>query len=189
VPKKSAWLGHTVRALRFLADARSVVAHVALHHDLAIFVELRDAERTGDHTVAARNASWLPRRLHDAVTGSLDGIGRTYSGARRLFAVHAHDRYRLHAFRPADVLEVNHRFTSVRVAFGARLHAGLAADAPVRIYEEMQIVGLGHGADPSYCCGFQHRGILRWRGGFAEATATDLVLRILLIGSCAATVT
>src|SRR6185437_5556 len=97
------------RAHRLLADAGAVVAHVALHHDLAIFVDLRHAERTGDHAVAARDAARLARRLNDAVAGPLDRIGGADFGTRRLLAVHADDRNRLHALGAIDELEMNHR--------------------------------------------------------------------------------
>ena len=53
--------------------------------------------------------------------------------------------------RPIDELEVNHRFAAMRVALGAGLHAGLAADAAVRIDEEVEMSGLRHPG--SYCCG------------------------------------
>ena len=53
-----------------------------------------------------------------------------------------------------DVLEVDHRVAAVRVALGAGLHARLAADAAVRIDEEVQVVRLGHAMVlPVYCCG------------------------------------
>src|SRR4029078_11006235 len=90
-------------AHRLLADARAVVTHIALHHDLAVLVDLRHTERTGPDAVSAGDASWLARRLHDAVTGALDGVGRTDFGARRLVAVHADHGYGLHALRAVAV--------------------------------------------------------------------------------------
>src|SRR5678816_2544280 len=118
-------------AHRLLADARPVVTHVALHHDLAVFVHLGHAERARHDAVAARDAARLACRLHHAVGGALDGVRRTDLGARRLLAVHADDGDRLHAFRAVDVFEVDHRLAAMRVALRARLHAGLAPDAPV----------------------------------------------------------
>src|SRR6185436_56605 len=91
--------------------------------------------------------------LHDAVAGSLDGVGRAHLSARRLLAVHTYDGHRLHALRPIDVLEVNHRLAPVRVALGARLHARLTADAAIRVDEEVEGVRLGHGGSRVYCCG------------------------------------
>jgi hypothetical protein len=79
------------RAHRLLANARSVVAHVALHHDLPVFIQFRHAERTCDDAVAAGDAPRLARRLYDAVRCPLDRIGRTHLGACRLLAVHADD--------------------------------------------------------------------------------------------------
>ena len=54
-----------------------------------------------------------------------------------------------------DVLQVDHRLAAMRVALGARLHAGLAADAAARIDEEVQVVRFGHAAPivGLYCCG------------------------------------
>src|SRR6185369_12960240 len=136
-----------------LADARTVVTHVALHHDLAIFVELGDTKRTRDHAVAACDASRLARRLHDAVAGPFNRVRRAHLGTRRLFTVHADDRDSLHALSPADILEMNHRLAAMGVAFRARLHTGLAADAAIRVDEEVQIVRFRHRGNPSYCCG------------------------------------
>src|SRR5262249_35116609 len=132
------------RAHRLLADARAVVAHVALHHDLAILVQLGHAERARGDAVAAGNAARLPRRLNDAVAGPLDRVGGTGFRAGRLLAVHAHHRHRLHAVGAIDVLEMDHRIAAVRVALGARLHTRLAPDAAAGINEEVKIVGLGH---------------------------------------------
>src|SRR5262245_32059289 len=76
------------RAHRLLADARPVVAHVALHHDLAIFVELRHPERTRHHAITARDAARLARRLHDPIGRALDRVGRAHFRARGLLAMH-----------------------------------------------------------------------------------------------------
>src|SRR5678810_999324 len=46
-------------------------------------------------------------------------VGRTHLGTRRLVAVHTHDRHRLHAVRAIDELEVDHRLSTVRIAFRA----------------------------------------------------------------------
>src|SRR5262245_16605081 len=45
------------RAQRPQADTRAIVAHVALHHDLAVVVQLRDAEGARHDAVAARDAA------------------------------------------------------------------------------------------------------------------------------------
>src|SRR5438094_734101 len=132
-------------AHRLLANARAVVAHVALHHDLAILVDFRHAERTGDHTVPARDASRFARGLDDAVAGAFDRVGGTHFGTRRLLAVHADDGHGLHAVRAIDEFEVDHRFTAMRVALGTRLDARLTCNAAIRIDEEMQVLGLRHG--------------------------------------------
>src|SRR4029078_6221306 len=130
------------RAHRFLADARPVVAHVALHHDLAVLVELGHAEGTRHDAIPARDTARLARGLHHTIRRPLDRVCRTDLRAPPLLAVHspdgtvllavnAHDGNGLHALGPIDVLEMNHRFTSVRVALRARLQACLTADASV----------------------------------------------------------
>jgi hypothetical protein len=52
---------------------------------------------------------------------------------------------------------MNHRVAAMGVAFGARLDAGLAPDAAVRVDEEVQIFRLchgdGYGEDESACAG------------------------------------
>src|SRR6185369_12144586 len=95
--EKERLAGTDRRAHRLLADTGPVVAHVALHHDLAIFVDLWNTERTGDHAVAAGDAARLARRLDDAVAGALDRVGRAHFGTGWLLAVHADHRHRLDA--------------------------------------------------------------------------------------------
>jgi creatinine amidohydrolase/Fe(II)-dependent formamide hydrolase-like protein len=68
--------------------------------------------------------------MDDAVFRLLDRVGRTHTGARRIFAVHTHHGSRLCAGSAIDELEMNHGPAAVRIAFHARLHACLAADAP-----------------------------------------------------------
>jgi hypothetical protein len=63
--------------------------------------------------------------------------------------VHADDWHGLHAGGALDVFQVDHRDTAVRIAFAARLHASLAADAAIRIDEELKVLRLHVG----YCCG------------------------------------
>ena len=63
----------------------------------AIDVELGHAERAGHDAVAAGDAARLARALDDAVAGALDRVGGADLGARRLLAVHAHHRHGLHA--------------------------------------------------------------------------------------------
>src|SRR4029450_5982634 len=100
-------------------NAGPVVAHVALHHDLAVLADLRHAERTGDHAVAAGEAARLSGRLAHPVAGALDRVGRADLGAGRLLAVHAHHRHGLDALGAVDELQVDHRLTAMGVALGA----------------------------------------------------------------------
>src|SRR4029079_5707394 len=115
-------------------------------HELLVFIDLRHAERARQHAVAARDAPWLARALHHTVTGALDRIGRADFGAGRLLAMHAHDRDRLHALRALHVFEMDHRNAAMRVALGARLYTRLAADAAIRVDEELEMAWL-------HCCG------------------------------------
>src|SRR5262249_23428440 len=157
------------------ADARPVVAHVALHHDFPVFVQLGHAEGTGDDAVAAGDAAWLARRLHDAVAGALDRVGRTDLRAGRLFAVHAYDRNGLNAFPAVDVLQVDHRIAAMRVALRAGLHTCLTADAAARVDEEVQVVRLGH----ALLLRLEFRGVVRRAVRLPDAASTNLVLRDL----------
>ena len=117
-------------------------------------------------------------RLHHAVTGALDGVGRTHLRAGRLLAVHADDGHGLDASRALHVLEMNHRLASMRVAFGARLHARLTADAAVGIDEEVEVVRFGHGAS-RYCCGSRTEAYAGRPVRLAHTAAAHLVLRYL----------
>src|SRR5947209_8969527 len=65
---------------------------------------------------------------------------------------------------PVNVLQMNHRMAAVRVAFAARGDARLAADAAVRIEEELEV----------------HRSV-----AFAMRTAQTLYSGIFDTGSCA----
>src|SRR5204862_169063 len=67
-----------------LADAGPVVTHVALHHELPIFVDLGHSERTREHAIPAGDAAWLARALDHAVAGALDRISGTDLSARRM---------------------------------------------------------------------------------------------------------
>src|SRR5262249_48030880 len=91
-------------AHRLPAHTRPVVAHVALHHDLAIFVDLRNAERAGQDAIPAGDAARLARRLDDTVTGPLDRVGRTHFRTGRLFTMHADDGHGLRAAGAVDEL-------------------------------------------------------------------------------------
>src|SRR5262249_40569885 len=130
------------RAHGLLADARSVVAHVALHHELPVFVHLRHAKRTRQNAIPAGDAARLARSLHDSIDRALNCIRRADLSAGWLLAMHANDRHRLHTLRALYIFEMNHRLAAVRVAFAACLHARLAADAAVGVDEELEMLGL-----------------------------------------------
>ena len=69
--------------------------------------------------------------------------------------MHADDRHRLHALRPVDVFQMDHRVPLVRVALAARLHARLAADAAVGVDEELEMLVRLH------CCASSLADIIR----------------------------
>ena len=75
-----------------------------------------------------------------------------------------------------DVLEVDHRVPLVRVALGAGLHARLAADAAVRVDEELEVVWNGHRRDPCLLLRFEPAGVLRRPAALRDAHGADLVL-------------
>ena len=88
-----------------------------------------------------------------------------------------------------DVLEVDHRLPRVRVALGAGLHARLAADAAVRVDEELQVVRVGHGDPSRLLLRLELRGVVRRAVRLARrGTAQTLYCGIFEIGSCAAIV-
>src|SRR5690606_34781111 len=72
------------RAHRLGPDARAVVTHVALHHQVVLGDVLRDAERARDHAVRAADAPGLLGGLDHAVLGLLDGVSGTDLGAGRV---------------------------------------------------------------------------------------------------------
>ena len=75
------------------------IRHHVVHHERAVLVQLRHAERAGERAVAAADAALGHRRQHDALGVDLDGVGRTDGRAGRLGAVHAHRRRGLHRGR------------------------------------------------------------------------------------------
>ncbi len=75
-----------------------------------------------------------------AVDILLDGIGGANHGASGILAVHANYRRGLYARAAINVIEVDHRYAAVRVAFSTRCHAGLAANATRGIDKKLQII-------------------------------------------------
>src|SRR5205823_4331960 len=123
-----------------------VVAEVALHHEVVLGVELGHAEGAGEHAVAAPDATLRHRREDDAVGVDLDGVGRADASARRVLAVHAHGGRGLYRGRALEEVEVDHGVAAVAGALAARLLAGPAADAAVRVDEELagQSISFAH---------------------------------------------
>src|SRR5262249_7746032 len=171
------------RAHRPLSSRRPVVAHIALHHQVEFCLHLRYAERTSQHAVAARDATRLACRLHYAVACALDRICGADFGAGRLVAMHTDDRRRLHRMCAIDVFQMDHRVTSVRVTFAARLHTRLAADAAVGVDEKFHVRRNRHyGPRETYSLPVAQSGGLP---AFITRTAQTLYSGIFEIGSCA----
>src|SRR5690554_2538014 len=99
-------------------------------------MHLGNAERAGQHTVVAGDATRLSGRLNDTILRAFNRIGRADFGARGRVAMHAHDRCRLRRLSAVDEFQMDHRMPLVRITFGTSLHARLAADAAVWIDEE-----------------------------------------------------
>src|SRR5262249_17735765 len=87
----------------------TVVAEVALHHQIHRRLHLGNAEGAGEHTVVARDAARLARRLDDTVLGALDGVRGTDFGTGGNVAMHADDRHGLRRQAAVDVVELDHR--------------------------------------------------------------------------------
>ena len=77
--------------------------------------------------------------MHHTEVVLLDGVGGTNFRARRVFAMHAHDRRGLDARGTMNVIQMNHRHAAMRAALRASLHARLAADAARRVEEKFEI--------------------------------------------------
>ncbi len=75
--------------------------------------------------------------MYDAVRRLIDRICGTYLSASGIFTVHADDRSGLSGRPAINSFQVNHGPAAMRVAFHAGLNAGLAADAPGLIDEEL----------------------------------------------------
>ena len=92
VPNHSASLGHTDAHIGFSRPrcGREHMSHFIIW-SISAYV-LRHAERAGEHAVRAADAARLECRLHDAVLGLLDRVGRAHLRAGRVLAVHAHHR-------------------------------------------------------------------------------------------------
>src|SRR5262249_22350239 len=91
----------------------SIVALVALHHQLHASVHLRNTEGASQNTVVAGNAARLPCCLHYTVTSPFDGMRRTHFRTSGRIAVHTNDRHSLRRVSPINVVELNHRVTLV----------------------------------------------------------------------------
>ena len=121
-----------------LADRRAVVAHVALHHllELATIIFGTPNGQASTQLEQAMQRGFSDR-LHDAVLGLLDRVGGADLRAGRVVAVHADRRDRRDRVAAVEKVDVDHRDAAVRVALGAGVDAGLAADAARRIDVEL----------------------------------------------------
>src|SRR5215472_12967804 len=120
-----------------LADGSTVIAHIAFHHLLLEFHHLGNTERAGNHTVAACDAARLQGRVDNSVVAFLDGISRTHLSAGWFIAVPANVGCRGDALSSLDEIEVDHRFSPMRLALLASLETGAASDATRRVDVEL----------------------------------------------------
>src|SRR5690606_12934061 len=118
-------------------DRSAVVAHVALHHQLRLDVDLGHPKGTRQHAVRTCNAPRIESAADYAVFAFLDCVGRTHHRAGRLGAMHANHRHCRDGVGAIDVVHVDHGNSTVTVAFGAGGYAAPAADAAGRIDVEL----------------------------------------------------
>src|SRR5262245_59069824 len=108
-------------------------------------VHFRHTERAGQHAVVAGDTTRFSRSLHRAVLSAFDGIRRTDLSTRGRIAMHAHHGHGLRRRSSIDEIELNHRVSFVGIALGTGLHAGVAADAAVRVDKEFLGLSYEHG--------------------------------------------
>lgn len=126
-------------AHRLQTYRRPVVAHVALHHLVDFHRILRNSERAGKDTVGTSDAPGFERALHNSIWGLLDRIRGAHRGTGGNVAMHTNHRSSLHRVGSLNLLQVNHRDAGVSIAFGARLDAGITADASTWINIELPL--------------------------------------------------
>ena len=90
--------------------------------------------------------------------------------------MHADDGHRLRRQLAVNVFQMDHRVPAVRVAFAARMNAGLAANAAARIDEELAVFGSEHGFLNVLLLGLKLPRVLGRLRGFEYADSADLVL-------------
>src|SRR3989442_13236799 len=69
---------------RFLANARAVKAHVALHHLIDLGDVMGHTKRARQHAIRTSDAARLDRAMNDAILSLFDRICRTDARARRI---------------------------------------------------------------------------------------------------------
>jgi hypothetical protein len=82
--------------------------------------------------------------VNDAIFALLDRIGRAHLCASGRIAVHAHDWDRLGRMTSIDKIQLDHRMSAVRIAFGTSLYASVTADTTTGIDEEFKVSGYCH---------------------------------------------
>ena len=140
VPYHSASLGHTDAHIGLSpSEVRSVhMSHFIIWSNSATY--FGHAERAGEHAVGAADAARLERRLHDAVLGLLDRVGRAHlAQVGSSQCMHTIGAVCV-LVGAVDALEVDQRLAAVGAALRARLHARLAADAAALVDDEHRAV-------------------------------------------------
>src|SRR5262249_5725268 len=129
----------------FFARAGAVVAQIALHHQVERFDLFGHAKRTGQNAVGAGDATRRVGAVHDTKLVFRDGVGGTDLRADGVFAVHADLERGLRRQKTIHIVHMNHGGLTVGFAFRASHFACVAADAPLRVKEEL-LVGSERGA-------------------------------------------
>src|ERR1051326_3151003 len=110
-----------LRAPRHEALRAAVIAKVALLHQPRLDVDLGHAERTGIHTVTARDTARRLCLLDNAFGRDQDGHDRTDLGARShgILAMHTQRWLGGHAEGTVDEVDHDHALALVRIALAA----------------------------------------------------------------------
>src|SRR6266446_5528539 len=95
------------------------------------------AKGTGQHTIGTPNTMRRQCRLYDPIGRFLNGIGWADLSTGGFFAVHADYWDCLRRGGTIGVLQVDHGYTAVRVAFGTGVVARLAANTARRIDKKL----------------------------------------------------
>ena len=127
----------------FFAGAGTVIAHVAFHHEIILFLFFGYAERTGHHAIgAADTARGIGAVDHSEVILG-DGIGRAYLCTYRVITMHAHLYSGLNGGGTLHIIDMDHAFMAVGLALRAGHLAGATTDAALHVNEKFHVGAIG----------------------------------------------